>query len=277
MILTKSGYGGHCYNQTCQSGSWEDTADAWYSQNLQISIPVTVIVGLLVSSSTGNDHAHFRVRSSSSCSCWPVVSGEHATAKENLRLWLLDPKCDKVDMPTPCRLETAVWPTRPMLLPHPGPLQAMPPLLESLGLNRTLSHQHFKDRPRRATRLLWYIRIIHLRHNNIRKDTRLPRLRTMPHPANISDTLILLTEDSTSRTGIPDHRIHGTRVEDGLSGIEFRAGLIRMMEGQGERAEFTTTGRTGSIQKRTTGRIMARTRLTGDSVSAGLRLIIAWI
>ncbi|WWC69861.1 uncharacterized protein I206_103804 [Kwoniella pini CBS 10737] len=42
------GYGGHCYNQTCKSGSWQSTAAAWYKQNLQISIPVTIVVGLLV-------------------------------------------------------------------------------------------------------------------------------------------------------------------------------------------------------------------------------------
>ncbi|XAO27343.1 hypothetical protein I312_106190 [Cryptococcus bacillisporus CA1280] len=42
------GYGGHCYNQTCESGSWQDTAAAWYKQNLQISIPVTIVVGLIV-------------------------------------------------------------------------------------------------------------------------------------------------------------------------------------------------------------------------------------
>ncbi|WVQ91192.1 hypothetical protein IAS59_004988 [Cryptococcus gattii] len=42
------GYGGHCYNQTCESGSWQSTAAAWYKQNLQISIPVTIVVGLIV-------------------------------------------------------------------------------------------------------------------------------------------------------------------------------------------------------------------------------------
>ncbi|WRT66683.1 uncharacterized protein IL334_003643 [Kwoniella shivajii] len=42
------GYGGHCYNTTCKAGSWQDTAGAWYTQNLQISIPVTIVVGLLV-------------------------------------------------------------------------------------------------------------------------------------------------------------------------------------------------------------------------------------
>ncbi|KAK8864698.1 hypothetical protein IAR55_001950 [Kwoniella newhampshirensis] len=42
------GYGGHCYNSTCDSGSWQDTAGSWYRQNLNISIPVTVVVGLIV-------------------------------------------------------------------------------------------------------------------------------------------------------------------------------------------------------------------------------------
>ncbi|RXK34760.1 hypothetical protein M231_07981 [Tremella mesenterica] len=42
------GYGGHCYNQTCRSGSWENTLDAMYTQNLQISIPVTIVGGLLI-------------------------------------------------------------------------------------------------------------------------------------------------------------------------------------------------------------------------------------
>ncbi|WVQ80129.1 hypothetical protein IAT38_002230 [Cryptococcus sp. DSM 104549] len=42
------GYGGHCYNSTCEASSWQATAAAWYKQNLQISIPVTIIVGLIV-------------------------------------------------------------------------------------------------------------------------------------------------------------------------------------------------------------------------------------
>ena len=70
------GYGGHCYNQTCQSGSWEDTFDAMYTQNLQISIPVTVVVGILVS------HQHMSIlleqsltaRYSASSSCLVAVS-----------------------------------------------------------------------------------------------------------------------------------------------------------------------------------------------------------
>ncbi|GFZ46899.1 Disintegrin and metalloproteinase domain-containing protein B [Saitozyma sp. JCM 24511] len=48
------GYGGHCYNQTCQAGSWEATFDSWYTSNLQISIPVTIVVGLIVSTGTGS-------------------------------------------------------------------------------------------------------------------------------------------------------------------------------------------------------------------------------
>ncbi|KAH9043794.1 Metallo-peptidase family M12-domain-containing protein [Lactarius pseudohatsudake] len=42
------GYGGTCLNGTCQSGSVFDTAKAWYVQNLQISIPITVAAALLV-------------------------------------------------------------------------------------------------------------------------------------------------------------------------------------------------------------------------------------
>lgn len=42
------GYGGHCYNQTCAAGSWQDTAGGWYKQNLQISIPVTAVAGILI-------------------------------------------------------------------------------------------------------------------------------------------------------------------------------------------------------------------------------------
>ncbi|KAG7450771.1 uncharacterized protein BT62DRAFT_943672 [Guyanagaster necrorhizus] len=42
------GYGGMCQSGTCQSGSALDTAKAWYTQNLQIAIPVTVVVGFIV-------------------------------------------------------------------------------------------------------------------------------------------------------------------------------------------------------------------------------------
>lgn len=41
------GYGGRCYNSTCQTGSLNDTVSSWYKSNLQIAIPVTVIAGLL--------------------------------------------------------------------------------------------------------------------------------------------------------------------------------------------------------------------------------------
>lgn len=42
------GYGGTCYQGQCQSGSLLDTAEAWYRQNLQIAIPVTVVAGLFI-------------------------------------------------------------------------------------------------------------------------------------------------------------------------------------------------------------------------------------
>ncbi|ETW87646.1 Metallo peptidase M12B [Heterobasidion irregulare TC 32-1] len=42
------GYGGNCQNGTCEAGSLLDTAKAWYVSNLQISIPVTVIVGIIL-------------------------------------------------------------------------------------------------------------------------------------------------------------------------------------------------------------------------------------
>ncbi|KAI0271587.1 Metallo-peptidase family M12-domain-containing protein [Gloeopeniophorella convolvens] len=41
------GYGGTCQNGTCHTGSLLDTAKAWYVQNLQISIPVTIVAALL--------------------------------------------------------------------------------------------------------------------------------------------------------------------------------------------------------------------------------------
>lgn len=42
------GYGGMCYSGKCKSGNVLNTAMSWYRQNLQIAIPVTVVVGLLV-------------------------------------------------------------------------------------------------------------------------------------------------------------------------------------------------------------------------------------
>lgn len=41
------GYGGTCLSGKCQSSGFLDTAKAWYTQNLQISIPVTVVVGII--------------------------------------------------------------------------------------------------------------------------------------------------------------------------------------------------------------------------------------
>ncbi|PBL01373.1 hypothetical protein ARMGADRAFT_1160579 [Armillaria gallica] len=42
------GYGGSCQSGSCKSGSAIDTAKAWYKQNLQIAIPVTIIAALIV-------------------------------------------------------------------------------------------------------------------------------------------------------------------------------------------------------------------------------------
>ncbi|CCA69414.1 related to ADAM protease ADM-B [Serendipita indica DSM 11827] len=42
------GFGGTCITGTCRSGTLLQTAVAWYTQNLQISIPVTVVVGIIV-------------------------------------------------------------------------------------------------------------------------------------------------------------------------------------------------------------------------------------
>ena len=42
------GYGGTCNGGTCKPGSVFDTVKAWYKQNLQISIPVTVVAGVVL-------------------------------------------------------------------------------------------------------------------------------------------------------------------------------------------------------------------------------------
>ncbi|KAI0344240.1 hypothetical protein BDW22DRAFT_1355581 [Trametopsis cervina] len=42
------GYGGTCNKGSCQSGSLLDTVKAWYTQNLQISIPVSIAAGFLI-------------------------------------------------------------------------------------------------------------------------------------------------------------------------------------------------------------------------------------
>lgn len=45
---TACGYGGRCRGGSCQSGSGLDRAKGWYRDHLNIAIPVTVVVGLLV-------------------------------------------------------------------------------------------------------------------------------------------------------------------------------------------------------------------------------------
>ncbi|BEI81307.1 hypothetical protein CcaverHIS002_0204670 [Cutaneotrichosporon cavernicola] len=42
------GYGGHCYNGTCSPGSWQNRLASMYTQNLQIAIPVTIAVAIIV-------------------------------------------------------------------------------------------------------------------------------------------------------------------------------------------------------------------------------------
>ncbi|TFK41413.1 zinc metalloprotease [Crucibulum laeve] len=41
------GYGGTCLSGKCQAANLLDTAKAWYTQNLQISIPVTIVAALV--------------------------------------------------------------------------------------------------------------------------------------------------------------------------------------------------------------------------------------
>ncbi|GAA6006208.1 hypothetical protein JCM11491_002071 [Sporobolomyces phaffii] len=45
---TSCGYGGRCSGGQCQSGNALDTAKSWYTDNLRISIPVTIVVGIIV-------------------------------------------------------------------------------------------------------------------------------------------------------------------------------------------------------------------------------------
>jgi hypothetical protein len=41
------GFGGSCVAGKCQAAGFLDTAKAWYTQNLQISIPVTIVAALV--------------------------------------------------------------------------------------------------------------------------------------------------------------------------------------------------------------------------------------
>jgi hypothetical protein len=45
---TECGYGGFCEGGDCKSGSWQATFRGWYVNNLRISIPVTIVVGIIV-------------------------------------------------------------------------------------------------------------------------------------------------------------------------------------------------------------------------------------
>ncbi|PWZ02235.1 hypothetical protein BCV70DRAFT_198508 [Testicularia cyperi] len=45
---TSCGYGGRCQDGECKSGSWQATFRNWYRDNLRISVPVTIVVGIIV-------------------------------------------------------------------------------------------------------------------------------------------------------------------------------------------------------------------------------------
>ncbi|KAH8917363.1 Disintegrin-domain-containing protein [Atractiella rhizophila] len=45
---TECGYAGTCQSGKCKEGNWLDVAKGWYTQNLQIAIPVTVVAGIIV-------------------------------------------------------------------------------------------------------------------------------------------------------------------------------------------------------------------------------------
>lgn len=42
------GYGGRCYGGSCKKGSWQQQLNAMYTENLQYSVPITVVVGLVI-------------------------------------------------------------------------------------------------------------------------------------------------------------------------------------------------------------------------------------
>ncbi|TIA69322.1 hypothetical protein E3P91_03659 [Wallemia ichthyophaga] len=45
---SQCGYGGTCEKGDCKQGSWQDIFKNWYRQNLQIAIPVTIIIAIVV-------------------------------------------------------------------------------------------------------------------------------------------------------------------------------------------------------------------------------------
>ncbi|CAO1635391.1 unnamed protein product [Parajaminaea phylloscopi] len=45
---TPCGYGGYCQNGSCNSSGWQSTFRSWYRNNLNISIPVTIVIGIIV-------------------------------------------------------------------------------------------------------------------------------------------------------------------------------------------------------------------------------------
>lgn len=69
------GYGGHCYNQTCQSGNVGSTISSWIDQNLQIAIPVIIIGSLLVSGWTLSEIIPVVSLTIMLIRCWVYSSG----------------------------------------------------------------------------------------------------------------------------------------------------------------------------------------------------------
>lgn len=45
---TECGYGGRCQGGECKSGSWQSVFNSWYRNNLRISIPVTIVIGVVI-------------------------------------------------------------------------------------------------------------------------------------------------------------------------------------------------------------------------------------
>lgn len=45
---TACGYGGFCEGGECKSSGWQDTFKGWYRNNLNIAIPVTIVVAIIV-------------------------------------------------------------------------------------------------------------------------------------------------------------------------------------------------------------------------------------
>lgn len=45
---TPCGYGGYCQNGKCESSGWQNAFQGWYRNNLNIAIPVTIVIAIIV-------------------------------------------------------------------------------------------------------------------------------------------------------------------------------------------------------------------------------------